>query len=64
MQNEDLKALVEDAKNILETVEKDTVKFTEKGNKAAGTRVRTGSMELIKKLKEIRTAVSDIKNQG
>lgn len=59
---EQLAKLVEEADAIFTTIKEDATKFTEKGNKAAGTRVRTGSMDLTKKLKEIRTKVSEIKN--
>lgn len=44
------------------TLEDDFKKFYEKGNKAAGTRVR-GGMQRVKNLaQEIRSEVQDIKN--
>ena len=57
-----LEALVEEVSAILEEVKVDTKKFSEKGNNAAGTRIRTGSMAIIKKLGEVRKEVSNIKN--
>ena len=50
---------------LLETVETtlNTVKFVEKNNPSAGTRVRTGSMAIIKLLKEVCTLVSEIKTK-
>ena len=56
-----LKGLVEEAQALLDAIKLDTAKFTEKGNNAAGTRVRTGSMSLIKKLGYVRKTVSEIK---
>jgi len=56
-QYEKIKQLVLDA-------EEDFVKFYEKGNNAAGTRIRK-SMQVLKVLaQEIRTHVQDLKNQG
>ena len=46
----------------MDAVKEDAAKFTEKDNKAAGTRVRTGSMDVIKTLKEVRIKVTEIKN--
>lgn len=40
----------------------DFMKFYEKGNNAAGTRVRAGMQELKNKAQEIRLQVQDIKN--
>lgn len=59
---EQLATLVQEAEGILAEIKADTTKFVEKENNSAGTRVRTGSMNLIKKLKEVRTKVSEIKN--
>lgn len=59
---EQLETLLTEATTIFTEINDDVKKFIEKDNKAAGTRVRTGSMDLIKKLKEIRTKVSEIKN--
>ena len=49
-------------KSLIAAAEEDAVKFNQKGNSAAGTRLR-GSMQEIKKLaQEIRTEVSNKKN--
>ncbi len=53
---EELAALVESMKDDFE-------KFYDKGNKAAGTRVRKGMLELKNKAQEIRKEVQDIKNK-
>lgn len=49
-------------KEILESVEVDAVKFFEKGNKQAGTRLRKAYSEIAKLCKDGRKEVSDIKN--
>lgn len=59
---DELKQLLEEADAMFVAITLDADKFIDKENKAAGTRVRTGSMDLTKKLKEIRTKVSEIKN--
>lgn len=61
---EELKVLLEEAKAELVAIEQDGLKFIDKDNKAAGTRVRTGAMSLTKKLKEIRMKVLEIRNKG
>lgn len=48
---------------VLDKVKEDAEKFTN-GNKAAGTRVRTGSMDIIKGLKDVRNTVTSMKNQS
>lgn len=48
---------------LVEEINSDKVKFVEKGNKAAGTRVRTGASSITKLLKEIRKSVSEIKEE-
>ena len=62
-QKEKLNELLETVETTLNTVKEDAVKFVEKNNASAGTRVRTGSMEIIKLLKEVRTLVSEIKTK-
>jgi hypothetical protein len=52
---------LQELKELLGTFEKDFVKFYEKGNKSAGTRVRKHMNELKRKAQEIRTEVQDIK---
>lgn len=44
-------------------LEEDFSKFYEKGNKAAGTRVRKGMQDLKNLAQEIRTEVQDMKNK-
>jgi uncharacterized membrane protein (DUF106 family) len=41
--------------------EKDFIKFYEKGNKSAGTRIRKSMNELKKKAQEIRKEIQEIK---
>ncbi|AGA80128.1 histone H1-like protein Hc1 [Echinicola vietnamensis] len=53
-----------EVKELVDSLEDDFAKFYEKGNKAAGTRVRNG-MQAIKTLaQDIRKEVTDIKNSG
>lgn len=59
---EQLQKLIETAEQELANIKENAEKFIGKDNKAAGTRVRTGSMDLIKTLKEVRTKVQEIKN--
>ena len=51
-------------KALLDTFEKDFIKFYEKGNKSAGTRVRKDMNELKRKAQEIRKEVQDIKQKA
>lgn len=62
-QKEKLNELLETVETTLNTVKEDAVKFVEKNNASAGTRVRTGSMTIIKLLKEVHTLVSEIKTK-
>lgn len=62
-QKEKLNELLETVETTLNTVKEDAVKFVEKNNVSAGTRIRTGSMTIIKLLKEVRTLVSEIKTK-
>jgi len=48
-------------RDLLGSFEKDFVKFYEKGNKSAGTRVRKHMNELRRKAQEIRKEVQEIK---
>lgn len=53
-----------EVKDLVSSLEEDFEKFYEKGNKAAGTRVRNG-MQAIKNLaQDIRKEVTDIKNKS
>jgi len=53
-----------DLKAHVENLESDFEKFYEKGNNAAGTRVRKGMQDLKNLAQEIRLEVQDIKNKG
>ena len=54
---------MQELRDLIDTFEKDFVKFYEKGNKSAGTRVRKSMNELKKKAQEIRKEVQEIKAQ-
>jgi len=49
-------------KSMLMSLDKDFEKFYDKGNNAAGTRVRKGLQDLKNKCQEIRLEVQDRKN--
>lgn len=51
-------------KSFVESLEGDFEKFYEKGNKAAGTRVRKAMLDIKNMAQEIRVDVQDIKNKG
>lgn len=53
----------DDLRNAVNDMEGDFEKFYDKGNKAAGTRVRQGMQALKNLAQEIRTEVQDIKNK-
>ncbi len=55
---------LQELRDMLNTFEKDFVKFYDKGNKSAGTRVRKSMNELKKKAQEIRKEVQEIKSQA
>ncbi|MFA6467320.1 MAG: histone H1 [Bacteroidota bacterium] len=46
---------------LVQTYEKDFIKFYDKGNKSAGTRVRKHMAELKRKAQEIRIEVQELK---
>lgn len=52
----------EELQALLESLKEDFGKFYDGGNKAAGTRVRKGMLELKNKAQDIRKEVQDIKN--
>tara|TARA_R110000803_G_scaffold74903_4_gene139068 strand:+ start:4219 stop:4392 length:174 start_codon:yes stop_codon:yes gene_type:complete len=52
----------ENMKAILEGLNEDVQKFDEKGNKAAGTRVRQGLQEIKNLAQELRKEISAKKN--
>jgi hypothetical protein len=51
-----------EVKDLVMSLEADFEKFYDKGNQAAGTRVRKGMQELKNLAQEIRTEVQDKKN--
>lgn len=59
---ETLENLIEKLEKSLENLKVDAKKFIEKENKAAGTRVRVESMNMIHSLKEVRKKVSEMKS--
>lgn len=54
----------QEVKDLVGTFEKDFIKFYDKGNKSAGTRVRKAMNELKRKAQEIRKEVQEIKAQA
>ena len=48
-------------KDLMNSFEKDFIKFYEKGNKSAGTRVRKHMNELRRKAQDIRKEIQEIK---
>lgn len=55
---------LQELKDLVASFEKDFVKFYEKGNKSAGTRVRKAMNELKRKAQDVRKEVQDIKAQA
>lgn len=53
---------VDELKALVASIEADAAKFFENGNKAAGTRVRTGLQQVKNLAQEIRNAVTAAKN--
>ncbi|TDQ18866.1 histone H1-like protein Hc1 [Algoriphagus boseongensis] len=53
-----------EVKNLVMSLEADFEKFYDKGNQAAGTRVRKGMQELKNLAQDIRTEVQNKKNAG
>tara|TARA_R110000824_G_scaffold74999_1_gene190509 strand:- start:166 stop:354 length:189 start_codon:yes stop_codon:yes gene_type:complete len=51
----------EELKEVIVALEEDVAKFNEKGNKAAGTRVRKGCQEIKNLCQSIRVEVSERK---
>lgn len=51
-------------RDLVMSLEGDFSKFYEKGNQAAGTRVRKGMQAMKNLAQEIRVEVQNIKNQG
>ena len=50
-------------KDVINSIEGDADKFYNKGNKAAGTRLRKGMLQIKDLAHEIRKEVTDIKNK-
>lgn len=50
--------------DLVQSFEKDFIKFYDKGNKSAGTRVRKHMADLKRKAQEIRVEVQEIKGVG
>jgi hypothetical protein len=57
-------ARFDDVKNLVMSLEGDFDKFYNKGNQAAGTRVRKGMQELKNLAQEIRSEVQNMKNEA
>ena len=53
-----------EVRDLIHAMEEDFDKFYDKGNKAAGTRVRQGMQELKNIAQDIRKEVQEIKNKG
>ncbi|MBB6325680.1 histone H1 [Algoriphagus aestuarii] len=53
-----------EVKDLVSGLEADFEKFYEKGNQAAGTRVRKGMQDLKNMAQDIRKEVQDMKNAG
>ena len=53
----------EQLKSMVESLDADFDKFYDKGNNAAGTRVRKGMQDLKNLAQEIRLEVQDMKNK-
>lgn len=60
----EMKNRFDELKSLVMSLEEDFAKFYEKGNKAAGTRVRKGMQDLKNTAQEIRTEVQNSKNAG
>jgi hypothetical protein len=54
----------QDLKNLIATLENDADKFYNKGNSAAGTRLRKGMQELKNLAQTIRAEVQELKNKA
>lgn len=50
-------------KTMIEELETDAIKFYEKGNNAAGTRIRKVLQDLKKKAQELRVEIQEQKNK-
>jgi Histone H1-like protein Hc1 len=59
-----MKNRFDELKSLMMSLEDDFSKFYEKGNKAAGTRVRKGMQDLKDLAQNIRVEVQSAKNEG
>lgn len=59
-----MKNRFDELKHLVLSLEDDFSKFYDKGNKAAGTRVRKGMQDLKELAQSIRVEVQNSKNQG
>jgi hypothetical protein len=55
---------LQELRDLVESFEKDFMKFYDKGNKSAGTRVRKHMNDLKRKAQEIRKEVQEVKAQA
>lgn len=55
---------LQELKDLVSSYEKDFIKFYDKGNKSAGTRVRKHMGELKRRAQEIRAEVTQIKQEA
>ena len=51
----------ENIKQLVAAIEEDVIKFSEKSNAAAGTRVRKGLQDVKRACQEMRDAIQDLK---
>jgi len=61
---EDYMSRFTELKDLLGTFEKDFIKFYEKGNKSAGTRVRKHMNDLRRKAQDVRKEIQEIKQKA
>ncbi|WP_179412672.1 histone H1 [Mucilaginibacter sp. E4BP6] len=54
----------QELKDLVTTIEKDAAAFYEKGNKAAGTRLRNGLQQIKGAATDIRKEVTSLKNKA
>jgi hypothetical protein len=59
-----MKNRFDELKSLVMGLEEDFARFYEKGNKAAGTRVRKGMQDLKELAQDIRVEVQNSKNAG
>jgi hypothetical protein len=56
--------LLNEMQVILDAAKENAAKFKDKGNMAAGTRLRVGMQDIKKKAQEVRLEVSEVKSQA